>query len=48
MRRLGLIDLLVVALLVGLLVLAARHDFGRYADRGFVGRDGMAAPASRK
>jgi hypothetical protein len=33
MRRLGPIDLLVVALLVGLLALAARHDFGRYAER---------------
>jgi len=35
MRRLGLIDLLVVALLVGLLVLAARQDSGRFKDRSF-------------
>jgi hypothetical protein len=34
MRRLGLVDVLIVALIVILLVLAARHDFGRYADRG--------------
>ena len=40
MRRLGLVDLLVVALLLGLLVFAARHDSRHFAERA-------AGPASK-
>ena len=45
MRRLGLIDILVVALLVAALVYVARSDFGRFANRGYFAPTPTAAPA---
>lgn len=47
MRRLGLIDLLVVALIVALLVFAARQDFGRYTDRAYHPAPKAPAPTAR-